>query len=78
MGESKRKLIKTYAVSGYMEFIASIPVYPGKTVQLHFTGGKQNGFGVTPAKFTTADPVLQKIIEKSEQYRSGLIKLFTR
>lgn len=73
-----KKTPKTYAVAGYMEYVASIAVPLGKSIEVRFTGGKQNGYGVSPAKFTTTDPVLQKFIEKSEQFRSGKITLYQR
>ena len=71
-------MIKTYSILGYMEFVAKIPVGPAIELPVHFTGGKMSGYGVTPAKFQTADPVLQKYIENSPQFRSGRIKLYKR
>lgn len=69
----KRKNIQTtYGVHGLMEWIAVIPV-AGRSVQIHFSGGTATGFGVAPATYTTADPVMQRIIESSHLYRTGRI-----
>lgn len=63
---------KTYGVSGLMEWDTVIPV--GKaTMKVHFSGGSLTGYGVTPATFTTEDPMKQMIIEKSDYFKSGKI-----
>jgi hypothetical protein len=65
---------KTYGVSGYMEWVALIPC--GKaTVKVHFSGGSLTGYGVTPAEFTTQNPMTQAIIENSKEFKSGKIFL---
>ncbi len=63
---------KTYAIRGYLEYEALIPVGSGK-VRIHFDGGSLTGYGSTPATFSTCDRVLQTIIEKSELWKSGKI-----
>lgn len=62
----------TYGVHGLMEWIAVIPV-AGRSVQIHFSGGTATGFGIAPATYTTADPVMQRIIESSHLFRSRRI-----
>lgn len=63
---------KTYGVNGLMEWDTTIPV--GKaTMKVHFSGGSLTGYGVTPATFTTEDPMKQMIIEKSDYFKSGKI-----
>lgn len=65
---------KTYGVSGYMEWAALIEC--GKaTVKVHFSGGSLTGYGVTPAEFTTQNPMTQAIIENSKEFKSGKIFL---
>lgn len=65
---------KTYGVSGYMEWVALIEC--GKaTVKVHFSGGCLTGYGVTPAEFTTQNPMTQAIIENSKEFKSGKIFL---
>lgn len=72
VGAVKKGERKTYAIRGYLEYEALIPVGPGK-VRVHFDGGSLTGYGSTPATFSTSDPVLQTIIEKSELWKSGKI-----
>lgn len=65
---------KTYGVSGYMEWVALLEC--GKaTVKVHFSGGSLTGYGVTPAEFTTQNPMTQAIIENSKEFKSGKIFL---
>lgn len=65
---------KTYGVLGYMEWQALIRC--GKaTVTVHFSGGSLTGFGVTPAEFTTENPMTQAIIENSDYFKKGKIFL---
>jgi hypothetical protein len=65
---------KTYGVRGYMEWVALIEC--GKaTVKVHFSGGSLTGYGVTPAEFTTQNPMTQAIIENSKEFKSGKIFL---
>lgn len=65
---------KTYGVRGLMEWQALIKC--GKaTVCVPFTGGTLTGYGVTPAEYTTENPVMQAIIEGSNYYKNGRIIL---
>lgn len=66
--------IKTYGVDGLMEWHARIPVGNG-AMHVDFTDGAITGYGVTPAEFTTKNPVVQAIIEKSDYFRQGKIFL---
>ena len=65
---------KTYGVSGLMEWQAVIRCGRA-TVNVLFTGGSVTGYGVSPAEYTTENPVVQAIIEGSEYYKSGRIRL---
>lgn len=57
-----------------MEWVALIEC--GKaTVKVHFSGGSLTGYGVTPAEFTTQNPMTQAIIENSKAFKSGKIFL---
>lgn len=57
-----------------MEWVALIEC--GKaTVKVHFSGGCLTGYGVTPAEFTTQNPMTQAIIENSKEFKSGKIFL---
>ena len=68
-------LKKTYGVIGLMEWY---PIFRcGKAqIKIPFTGGALTGYGVTPAEFTTENPMLQAIIENSEHFKVG--KIFVR
>lgn len=66
---------KVYGVPGMMEWHAVIPI--GKSSMcVKFTGGTLSGYGITPAKYTTSDEVIQKMIENSPHFRSGKIILY--
>lgn len=67
----KRKV--TYGVYNLVEWQARLRVGKG-WIEVPFTGGSTTTSGVTPASFTTSDPVVQFAIEKSEPYRRGKIK----
>lgn len=65
---------KVYGVSGLMDWTTNINV--GKAaVSVHFTGGALTAYGVTPAKYATANPFFQHVIENSDQFKNGRIKL---
>lgn len=66
--------MKTYGVNGLMEWEALIP--SGKsTLAVPFTGGTLTGYGVTPALYSTDNPIFQQIIERSDYFKSGRIKI---
>lgn len=65
--------IKTYGVEGYMDWQCEIPVGRARAI-VHFTGGAMTAYGVTPAEYSTGDPVRQKIIEGSAYFKQGRIK----
>lgn len=44
-------------------------------LRLRFEGGALSGYGVTPATYITANPAVQHIIEHSDYFRSGRIRL---
>lgn len=57
-----------------MEWVALIEC--GKaTVKVHFSGGSLTGYGVTPAEFTTQNPMTQAIVENSKEFKNGKIFL---
>lgn len=67
---------KTYGVYGLTDYVAEIK--SGKvTLKAHFTGGAMTSYGVTPASYSTSNEVIQRIIERSEQFKSGRIQLIS-
>jgi len=68
--------LKTYGVSGLMDWTAQIKV--GKaTMSVHFTGGALTAYGVTPAKYSTSNAFYQRVIEESDYFKSGRIQLLS-
>lgn len=68
----KKKRI-TYGVLGMMEFETVIMVGE-QPIKILFTGGSINAMGSHPAKCTTDSLMLQHSIERSKQFKNGLIK----
>lgn len=72
-----KKTKTTYGVYNLIEWHALLRL--GKaTVKVHFSGGSITTQGVTPATFTTEDPVIQFAIERSPEFRNGKIKVVRR
>lgn len=44
-------------------------------MKLDFTNGSTTAYGVAPATFITKDEITQRIIENSDEFKSGRIKL---
>lgn len=57
-----------------IEFHALIP-FGKSTLSVQFKGGTLTGYGVSPAKFVTSDRIVQDVIEKSDYFKSGRIRL---
>lgn len=67
----------TYGVYNLIEWHALLRM--GKaSVKVLFTGGSITTQGVTPATFTTDNPVIQFAIEKSPEFINGRIKVVRR
>ena len=65
---------KRYEVKGMMEWHPVFKVGRG-SLHVSFTGGHLCGGARTSASFETSDPVVQKVIEGSEPFRSKRIRL---
>lgn len=66
--------LKKYGAIGMMEWQVDFKV--GKaTVHVEFKGGFENKFGIHPATFSTKDPIVQSVIERSPFFASGRISL---
>lgn len=77
MKHSIKKYKKTYAIYHLAE--KHTVFYLGKTkVHVSFTGGIITKKGVTPATFTTTDPVVQLAIENSGDFKKGAIRIAAR
>lgn len=62
----------TYGAPRYMDWVAQLKA-GAATVRIHFTGGALTAYGVTPAEYTTTNPVVQRVIEQSQYYKEGRI-----
>lgn len=62
----------TYEIRGQIERSCYFRV--GKALlRVEFTGGSINSAGMTPASYTTDNPIYQNAIERSELFRKGEI-----
>ena len=65
---------KTYGIYGLLEWHGYVT--SGTTrMKVSFTNGSTSAWGVAPATFTTKDALTQHIIENSDQFKGGRIKL---
>ncbi len=65
---------KTYGVRGLLEW--KMTLRAGKArIRVAFTGGSMGGNGVIPAKYVTDSPAIQRLIESSGYFRSGMVYL---
>lgn len=75
--EPEKRVLKsvTYGVRGLMEWHIALPTgSPLKPfVTVNFEGGQITGYGVAPARFTTIDPFVQELIEKSPYFKGNRI-----
>lgn len=68
------KAKKTYGIHGLLEWHGTIHSN-GLKMRVDFTNGSTTAYGVAPATFVTKDELTQNIIEHSEEFKSGRIKL---
>ena len=68
------KYIKTYGINGLLEWHGTIHSN-GIKMNVSFTNGSVTAYGVAPATFTTKNELTQHIIESSQGFKSGRIKL---
>lgn len=66
--------LKKYGTFGLMEWKAVIKAGRA-TLHIHFTGGHDNEYGIIPATYRTSDPIIQHIIEHSNFFAEGKIRL---
>ncbi len=58
-----------------MEWRAVIPCKNGATLHIMFEGGSASTNGIIPAKYRTDNEVVQALIESSDLYKRGKIRL---
>ena len=62
-----RNIRKTYAARGLLDFKMALNV-AGAVIRICFSGGSMGPNGVVAAKYTTDNPAIQAMIEKSPQF----------
>lgn len=70
-------MAKTYAAKGLIEWQLALNVC-GAIIRLRFIGGSMGSNGVIPAKYTTDNTALQKLIESSPQFKAGKIYIYSK
>lgn len=65
---------KRYAIYGKVEMSVLIPLNNAK-LRVNFANGVITPSGITPATFSTSDPIVQTAIENHRLYIKGMIKL---
>ena len=66
---------KTYAARGLLDFRMALNV-GGAIVRIVFSGGMMGANGVVSAKYTTDNPAIKKLIEKSPQFTGGRVFVY--
>ena len=67
-------MTKTYIARGLLEYQTTFTV-AGATLRICFSGGSMGINGVIPARYTTDNPAIQRIIEDSSQFKNHRIAL---
>ena len=70
-------MTKSYAARGLIEWQMALNVC-GAILRFKFTGGSMGSNGVIPAKYTTDNEAIQKLIENSDYFKSGRVYLCNR
>ena len=68
------KAIKTYGIYGLLEWHGYVEGN-GVKMKVDFTNGSATAWGVAPATFTTKHELTQLIIENSDMFKKGRIKI---
>lgn len=68
------KYRKTYGMEGLLEWHGSVNC-GGVRMKVAFTNGSATAWGVAPATFTTEDELTQHIMENSNLFKDGRIKI---
>lgn len=69
--------VKTYGINGLLEWHGIINSN-GIKMRADFTNGSVTAYGVAPATFTTKHELTQHIIENSDEFKSGRIRLVSK
>jgi len=64
--------MKTYLAPGLLDLRLIVRAGSAWTT-VDFTGGRSSGYGSCCARYSTADPVMQRLIENSPEFANGRI-----
>ncbi|EJX09425.1 hypothetical protein EVA_02466 [gut metagenome] len=67
-------MINTYGVFGKIQFVMSVQI-GNQSVTVDFSGGGMSSRGVIPASYVTNNPLVQRALHLTAEYRSGIVKL---
>lgn len=67
-------MIKRYGVYGKVEFVMSVFI-ANTSVCVDFSGGSITNRGVIPASYTTNNPLVQKALEGTNEFKVGVVRL---
>lgn len=67
-------MINTYGVFGKIEFVMSVQI-GNQSVTVDFSGGGMSSRGVIPASYVTNNPLVQRALHLTAEYRAGIVKL---
>lgn len=68
------KTLKIYGINGLLEWHGFVNAN-GVKMKVDFTNGSVTAFGVAPATFGTRNELTQFILENSDMYKSGRIRI---
>ena len=68
---------KTYGINGLLEWHGCVHSN-GVKMRVDFINGSVTAYGVAPATFRTKNELTQHIIENSDEFKSGRIKLVSK
>ena len=71
------RYIKTYGINGLLEWHGCVHSN-GIKMRVDFTNGSVTAYGVAPATFRTKNELTQHIIENSDEFKSGRIRIVSK
>ena len=66
---------KTYGARGLLDWQMALNV-GGAILKIYFSGGSMGSNGLIPAKYTTENDAIQRMIEETPEYKCGKIFLY--
>ena len=73
----KDRIIKSYGARGMLDWQMALNV-AGAILRIGFTNGSMGPNGIIPARYTTDNEVIQRLIEKSHLFNKRIVLLETK